>query len=162
MTVGGAKDLLRALGTNASPGIAQPSTASGAAATSFADALSSARAGKLASGRTVEVDPASGVNLSKSEVEALSRAADRAEANGATSALVLLGERAFKVDVPTRRVTGEVSLSDGSAVTGIDTVLRADGEGAVTTEEKLTSSFSRLAGQMANAGLRRALGEIGG
>ena len=73
----------------------------------FDELLAEARAGQLASGRTVSA----GFELSPQQLDRLAGAADLAEASGANRAMLLLDGRAMVLDVPTRTISGELSLS---------------------------------------------------
>lgn len=122
-----AATLLRAL-SGASPGSPAGAAARSGAApgvVSFAGLLEKARAGELSSGAPVTVARGAAVDLSEDQLRRLSIAADRAEAAGATRALVLIDGMALKLDVGVREVTGAVELGAGGALAGIDGVVRA-------------------------------------
>jgi hypothetical protein len=89
----------------------------------FERLLEMARDAESASGAPVRVSPGAGVELSESQMERLSRAADRLEAAGATRALVVIDGRALSLDVATRTVTGSVPLEPGRPLVGFDAIL---------------------------------------
>jgi hypothetical protein len=88
----------------------------------FGALLQKAREGGLASGREVTLARGCGVSLSDEQLKSLSIAADRAEAQGATRALVMMDGKALTLDVAMREVTGTADLS-GGVLTGIDSVI---------------------------------------
>lgn len=125
---------------------------------SFEDLLAQARGGEMSSGRAVEAQPGTGLDLSEEESAALAVAADRAETAGAQRALVLLEDRVLEVDVPSRSVIREVDLASGDPVTGIDAVIRADtGDG----ETPASALFERLSG-LSGGSIDAAAGAIAG
>jgi hypothetical protein len=87
----------------------------------FAALLEQARAGEIASRREV-VDTAN-LKLLPDQLQRLAIAADRAEAQGATRALILMDGRAFHVDITMREITAEVDLNNPSILTGIDALV---------------------------------------
>ncbi|MHC4997134.1 MAG: hypothetical protein ACYTGQ_19000 [Planctomycetota bacterium] len=82
-----------------------------------------------------------GVELSDDHMLALREAADRAEAKGATSTLMLMGKTGLVVHVPSRTVNGIVASDpeqggpilggalDGGVVTGIDSAVHVQTTG---------------------------------
>jgi hypothetical protein len=128
MTLG--QELLRSLGAGIRPGEAGAVGAPGRAMTPaelanapFARLLERARS-EEPSGKPVRVMAESGVRLSDEQMQRLSQAADRAEREGATRAVVLIDGAALMLDVGVRTITGVVDQSKG-AITGIDAVIRA-------------------------------------
>jgi hypothetical protein len=103
------------------PGNAAPRK--GLGALDFASLLQSAQSGQIASGREVTLSKNSGVNLSADQLHRLSAAADRAEAMGASRALVLMDGQALTLDVSSREVTGQIDPQSGGLLNGIDAVL---------------------------------------
>lgn len=108
------------------------SAAGAATALGFAGLLARANAGELESGRFVTVSQeaaAAGVRLSDEQVARLSVAADRAEAAGLRSALVLIDGQALRLDVGNRTITGTVDAAalgaggEPGIVGGIDGVI---------------------------------------
>ena len=99
----------------------QPSQADNA---EFAKALDDASKGELDTGRVVVSGPDLGMDLSAEQLERLAHAADVAEAQGATSAAVLMDGMVIRIDVESR--TALESMPEESAVMdGVDVVLSA-------------------------------------
>lgn len=122
-------DLLRLLGSGVralAPARAA-SPAKGEEPGAFAAALEKARAGDVRSGIPVRVADGLPLELTADQLERLGAAADRAEAHGASRALVLIDSMALTVDVATRTITGTVDLAGVTAVAGIDAVITAPG-----------------------------------
>lgn len=88
----------------------------------FAQLLQQARSGEVRTDLPVTVENDAGVSLTPAELTRLCVAADRAEAAGIRTALVLLDGKAVLLDVHTRSVKGAVSLGEGqeAIVPGID------------------------------------------
>lgn len=123
------QQLLRTLGSGVRPTGAEggaPGRGSIAGGGSFADMLREASSGSA--GRApVSVAKNAGVDLSPGQLERLAQAADRAQAEGADRALVLIDGMTLKLDVATRTITGRVT-ADGSVKgprvhTGVDAVV---------------------------------------
>lgn len=91
----------------------------------FADLLDRVSKGSLRPGEAVSIDPTLELELTGDQLRRLTEAADRLEAAGASKGVVLLDDLALEVDVLTRTVTRRVDLSDGTAVAGVDAVVRA-------------------------------------
>ena len=70
------------------------------------------RSGSLSSGRQVEQDGAVGEPLDAGQLARLAVAADAAEASGAQRALMMIDGRGLVMDVPDRRLTGEMTLGN--------------------------------------------------
>ena len=127
----GANELLRALGGGMRPAALRPAGAapmgapSSPGAVGFAELLSMARAGQVSSNLPVTVAKGADVNLSDEQLRRVGVAMDRAEAAGATRALVLIDGVALRVDVGVRQITGQASLDPGMALSGIDGVVAA-------------------------------------
>lgn len=124
--------LLKALGN----GIKLPGLPGGAAAVpgieqvSFSDLLKQARDGGLTTKLPVTVDPDSGIALTDEQLASLSIAADKAEASGIRTALVMVGDQRVILDVARRTVVGAASAEAG-VLAGVDGVIDM-GSGAVT------------------------------
>ncbi|MBL0927870.1 MAG: hypothetical protein IBJ11_09495 [Phycisphaerales bacterium] len=124
----GAGDILRRLG-GVVPGVSGTAGAGaggGAGAiesASFADLLGRVRSGEMSSGRTVEVDPRSGVELSKEQLRRLSAATDAAEAAGASRLLAVIDGKIVGVDVAARVVTKGPSQLAGRVVGDFDAMV---------------------------------------
>ena len=121
-----AAQLLRQLGSGISPvaGAApRPLAPTGEGA--FTQLLQKAQAGELSSARPVTVSSdalRAGVQLSPDQLAVLSAAADKAEAAGLRTALVLIGEQAVTLDVGNRTILGPADAS-GGVLGGIDGVI---------------------------------------
>jgi hypothetical protein len=114
-------------GTTPRGGVGGAGGAGDAVAADFARLLKQAREGQVSSGLSVSVDESVQVSLSDEQLARLSRAADRAEAEGLSSAVVMLDGMALLMDVGARRVTGVVDGRKLSAIPGIDGVVTAPG-----------------------------------
>lgn len=123
-------DLLRMLSAQAVPGLAPvaPNAPKPAGSLDFASLLNQAKAGQLASGREVTVASGAGVNLTDDQIKRISVAADLAESQGATRALVHIDGMTIKLDVGMREVTGAVDMKSSTVLTGIDAVIDVPGE----------------------------------
>ncbi len=117
-------DLLRLLSTQATPGIAPGSPSAPTGSLDFAKMLEQARAGHLASGRAVTIAQGANLQLSDDQIKRISAAADIAEAQGATRALVMIDGMAIKLDVSMRQITGAVDMKSQGVLTGIDAVVQ--------------------------------------
>ncbi len=96
----------------------------------FDELLAAAQAGRMASGRSVSAALESGEAMSPGQLERLAAAADVAEASGAQRALLLMDGRALVLDVPTRFIGGELSMSSRSATLDTAVYVPAEGEQA--------------------------------
>jgi hypothetical protein len=123
--------LLRVLGSSAgslrpvAPGASRAPGAKGWTPIEHADfarLLEQAQAGSLSTGLPVTVEKDAGVSLSEEELAQLSVAADKAEAAGIRSALVMLDGKSVLLDVHTRSVKGAADLSSG-LLSGVDGVI---------------------------------------
>jgi hypothetical protein len=101
-----------------------------AAGPDFDDLLKQAERGHLASGRTVTIGPRADLQLTPDQLQRVSLAADRAEANGAGKALILIDGLALKVDVVSRTIEQSIDSGAQSVLTDIDAVLGAPAAGA--------------------------------
>ena len=99
----------------------------------FSTLLKQARAGEISSGLPVK-NTVRGLELSADQLQRLALAADRAEAQGATRALVLIDGMAVKLDVSVREITGVADLRSGSVLTGIDAVVSMHGADGSTPQ----------------------------
>lgn len=152
-----APELLKSLGGIRAPGLGGASRAGntgGSGGIDFAKLLSEARAGGVSSGLAVTAGKS--LELSASQLERLAVLADRAEAQGAERALVLMDGQAYALDVGTRTITGKVDLKTSGVMTEFDavlvsseggaeqgTVLSPPG-GAVARNEQLTRLLERV------------------
>lgn len=138
-------DLLRLLSSQATPGVAPgPVAAPGQpGAIDFAKLLDQAKTGHLSSGREVTIGKGAPVQLSDDQLKRISAAADLAEAQGATRALVMIDGQALKVDVAMREVTGAVDLAAQGVLTGIDAVVQVpSAAGSTAAPTAVTSGIA--------------------
>jgi hypothetical protein len=94
----------------------------------FAELLKQAENGELSSQRRVTVEAGAGIQLNEAQSQALSAAADRAEAAGIRKALVMMDDQAYVMDVGTRTITGKANFK-GGVLNGVDGVLRISSKG---------------------------------
>ncbi len=127
----------------------------------FANLLFKAASGEVSSGLPITIARGVDVQLSPETLEKVSSLVDRAQAQGASKALVLTDEGMLELDVLRRRVEGVVdpALQD-SVLTGFDAVLVA------TTDERDPSELhgplmlpDRGLSASAHDSLLRALGD---
>lgn len=112
-------ELLRMLG--ATPAKSASASSDAVAGGDFAHLLDMARSGKLGDNEPATIAEGAGVKLSEDQLRRVGQAVDRAKAQGAAQALVLIDGMALKVDVLTREVKGSADLDGG--VTGVDAVI---------------------------------------
>ena len=132
MSASGA-EMLRALGAGAS----HPGDGVGAsvqAGGEFAALLARAQSGEVRTGLEVTVARGVDVQLTASQLERLAAAADRAHAEGASRALVLIDGLALELDVLSRTITGAIDLGAEGVLTGIDAVVRVGAPGVLRVE----------------------------
>jgi len=123
MTIDAAQ-LLRRLGSGATPGVELPAAAARLAeGPSFDGLLAKAQGGTLSSGVPVRVAREAGVEFTPEQFARLAEAADRAEAEGASRAVVLMDGGAFALDVGLRTITGRADLSSTRVLAGVDAVV---------------------------------------
>ncbi len=140
------------------PGIERaPSTPPETGGIDFASLLSKAQSGEIGSGLPIRIGADANVKLSEEQLGRIARAVDLAESSGANTAVVLLDNKAFKVDVHTRTVLGEVNI-DGRVETGIDAVVRAPGN---AKEKASVVTLPPPGGASENPTLLKVLGERG-
>lgn len=112
--------LLRALGSGA-----RPASADGPALTlngaTFQQMLEQANG--VSSGLPIRIARGAGVDLSASQLARLSSAADRAEAAGASQALVTIDGMVLRMDVSQRTITGKADMSATRVLNGVDAVV---------------------------------------
>lgn len=115
-------------GPQASPQ-ASPQGTGSVAPGDFASLLAQAQSGTLRSGAPVTVAPDANLTLSDDQLAKLSIAADKAEAAGVRTALVLMGDQQFVLDVAAREIVG---LADASAgvVPNVDGVINLNAQPA--------------------------------
>lgn len=101
------------------------SASSFASGVDFASLLAKVEQGQVSSGVSVTAARGLGQELSAGEIAALSKAADLAEAKGATQVAVRMLGKMYTVDVGVRQVTG-VQPVGSAPVTGIDALIDLD------------------------------------
>ncbi len=129
-----------------------PTPVSGAALAggpAFAEVLSRARAGEIASGREVTIDPSLDLTLTPEQLRQIGHAADRAEAAGVQRLLVLMDGLALRVDLATRRVTGRAELEAGAVASDLDGVVRIEPAPPAATAPPASFSNASLLGALA-------------
>lgn len=99
-----------------------------APAAGFDDALAAAQEGSVDSGRAIVSGPELGVDLSGEQLERLAHAADLAEAQGATSAAVLIDGMVIRIDVESRMALESVP-AEGALMSDVDVVVSAGPSG---------------------------------
>jgi hypothetical protein len=122
--------LLRALGAQIQPqGLGLPASTSAADASqltegpSFGQMLQQAQGGQVSSGIPIRVLRQAGVDLNSSQLTRLADAGDRAEAAGASRALVMIDGMVLTMDVPQRTITGKADTSSTKVLNGVDAVV---------------------------------------
>ena len=125
MKIAGGHDMLKALGSGVlPPGVERGAAREGSMARAgFAELLAKVRGGTIESGLQVTIANGADVNLSEKQLQQLAKAADLAESEGATTALVMIDGMALRMDVTGRKVLGVVDLSEGGVVTDIDSMI---------------------------------------
>jgi hypothetical protein len=125
-----ASTLLKRLAGISSPGGPTAHKQVGAGpAVDFASMLAKVEQGQASSGLTVTAARTLGTELSAAEVTALSRAADLAEARGATTAAVRMQDKMYTVDVGVRQVI-DVRPVGSEPMVGIDALIDLDAPNA--------------------------------
>jgi hypothetical protein len=111
---------------------------------SFKELLAQASTGEIASGIPVKVSASSGVKLTSEQLTRLQSAADAADAQGATKAVVLIDGVALGLDVQSRTIVSQLDLSKPGVHAGFDAVLSVPGTGSGTGSGAGTSASSTL------------------
>lgn len=89
----------------------------------FSALLRQAQSGELVSNAPVSIARDAGVSLTEDQLAKLSIAADKAEAAGVRTALVLLDGQSVTLDVANRVVTGPAEYGEGGVLGGLDGVI---------------------------------------
>lgn len=89
----------------------------------FGELLTRAAASQVRTGAGIHVSARTGLTFSAEQLERLALAADRAESEGITTALLLMDGRAFTLDVGSRTITGVVDPGSARVIAGIDGVV---------------------------------------
>lgn len=119
-------DMLKMLGAGVRPvGPAAPAQPASPESADFAELLRQVREGEIASGRPVKVPGDLGIELTKDQMQRLAEAADRAEAAGAESVVVMIDGHLLHLDVQSRQVLRSVELRQGEVLSDIDAVVNA-------------------------------------
>lgn len=92
---------------------------------SFDDLLEQARTGQAGPGAPIRIAKGLDLSLSPDQLQRAAAAADVAEANGASRAMVLLDGTAYRLDVATRTIIGEVRGQAAASMTDVDAVVAA-------------------------------------
>jgi hypothetical protein len=149
--------LLRALGSGIRPAGVDSSSKQGAPrlieGPSFQQMLEQAETGGVSSDLPIRVSRHAGVDLSPSQLNRLAGAADRAEAAGATKALVMIDGMVLQMDVGLRTITGKADTGATKVLNGVDAVVTVAPEAG-----ELTSQAPSLGANSMNASLLRILG----
>lgn len=109
-------------GVGGASGVAGAARSTSVAQASFAELLSQARDGTISTNAPVSIDPGVEASFNDDQMARLSLGADKAEAAGLRTALVLMDGQRLVMDVHSRRITG-VAETKGGVVTGVDGVL---------------------------------------
>jgi hypothetical protein len=117
--------LLRMLASPGAATAAPAPTSHDPSSPAFAALLEKARAGEVSSGREVSIATSANLKLTPDQLQRLAVAADRAEAQGATRAVVLIDGQALRLDVTMREITGSVDLAVPGVFTNIDAFITA-------------------------------------
>lgn len=150
--------LLKRLAGISSPGTGATANAGAASGADFASMLSKVEQGQISSGLVVTAAQGLASELSGAEVAALSKAADLAEAKGATTAAVRMDGKVYTVDVGVRQVTS-VRAVGNEMLTGIDALIDLDAPAAQAASD--TALASGLAAQHGlNPSLRNLLASL--
>ncbi|MBI1190852.1 MAG: hypothetical protein GC200_09265 [Tepidisphaera sp.] len=142
--------LLRALGSTGQAKGLQSSAGASIAGQNFDTLLQQAQAGTLSSGQSVKIAPGVQLSLTDDQQSQLTAAADQAQLTGAQRALVLVGDKAYALDVATRTITGPAP-QDRGLISGFDTAISlnpADHSGGFNP----LAGGARLLSQLAGAG----------
>jgi hypothetical protein len=115
--------------------------------------LEQAETGGVSSDLPNRVSRHAGVDLSPSQLNRLAGAADRAEAAGATKALVMIDGMVLQMDVGLRTITGKTDTSATKVLNGVDAVVTVAPEAG-----ELTNQAPSLGANSMNASLLRILG----
>jgi len=143
-----AVQLLRALGSVVRPAGTEKQPTDGISTVSFDDLLAKARSGELRSDVPVTIAPGSGVELTDEQLSKVALAADRAQAQGVSRAVVSIDGMLLRLDVGVRTITGVIEPGESGVHTGIDGLITFAPEGKEPTLDLrgLARAGLRLAG----------------
>lgn len=131
MSLLGAGALLGLLGSGVRALTGKSAAAPAVGTATFDELLRRARESTTPSGAPVTIAGGSGVSLNEQQLQRLAAAADKAEAAGASRALVLIDGQALMLDVGVRTVTGRASLEGTNVHSGFDAVISVESGGGV-------------------------------
>ncbi len=152
-----AASMLGALGSALRPKNSQPATpATPGQSPEFAELLSKAQRGEITSGAPVKIAKGLQLKLSDEQVGRLSVAADKAEAQGANRALVVMDGQTLQMDVASRTITGAVDTSAPGVIAGVDAIVVAPPPAA--SNASIVKPPSANAAALANPSLLKSLG----
>jgi hypothetical protein len=124
----------------------------------FDDILEQARAGEVTTDMQVRIAKGLDLKLSPDQLRRASAAADVAEANGASRAMILLDGRAYRLDVATRTIIGEAQSARSASMSDVDAVVNAPASDDELAARPVTiSPPSSTPVNLANATLRQML-----
>lgn len=137
-------DLLRLLGSGVSATGDRPPVSKPIEESAFKDLLDKAAQGHVPSG--IEARLGQGVNatFTPEQMERLTAAGDKAEAAGASRAMILMDGLAVTMDVPTRTVTQVVKASSLGVVGDVDAVIGASAPKATGSQASGDALLSAL------------------
>jgi hypothetical protein len=115
--------------------------------------LQDATTGGISSGLPIRVARTAGVDLSPSQLTRLAAAADRAEAAGASKALVLIDGQVLEMDVGLRTITAHADLNATKVLMGVDAVITVAPDAG-----ELPGQAPALSAASMNASLLKVLG----
>ena len=124
-------NLLRRLGAGVIPdGAGSPPARTPIETSGFRTLLVEAGSGEIRTGRPVLVRAALDRALTPAQFQSLADAADLAQAAGAKNVIAIIDDHALVIDVPVRRITGEIPLGraaqrPGDVLAGIDAAVVA-------------------------------------
>ncbi len=119
LTTAGIGTMARALSPKAAPPRPGPD---------FQKLLKLAEDGQVSSEQPIQISGRAGVELTPEQLARVGKAADRAEASGFTTALVLIDGKALKLDVQTRQIQGTFDAQSSARTAQFDGVVTAPAE----------------------------------
>jgi hypothetical protein len=149
------------IGTMARALSPQPSQANKPKSTAdFEAMLKLAGEGKVSSEQGVQISGRAGVELTPEQLARVAQAADRAEAAGFSTALVLIDGKALKLDVQTRQIQGTFDAQTSARTAQFDGVVTAPAEGEADAPQVLPMPGGLSAGGGGNASLAAVLDRV--
>lgn len=141
----GPLDLLKVLASGVRA-VAPERASGGVEHEGFEALLNKAKTGTISSGERVTEAKGAGVNLSPEQLDRLAVAADRAEAEGAQRALVLIDGKVLKLDVQTRTITGAADPAANGVHANYDTVITVAAAERTASEAASSDTLLRALG----------------